>query len=479
MQNTYKNFINGEWIGGTQEKPNINPSKITETVGISFLADNSLVEKAVDGACESQRKWAETGIETRCDILMKIGNEIIARKDELGEVLAKEEGKTLKEGIGEVDRAGRFFQYYSAEAIRNMGEFTDSVRLGVEVEVIREPVGIVLIITPWNFPSALPAWKIAPALAFGNAVIFKPATLTPASACLLVDIIHRAGVPTGVVQMLLGSGSTIGMQLLQNEKIDAVSFTGSLDIGRVVAQESAKHLRPFQLEMGSKNSLLVLDDGNLETAISCAVNGAFFSTGQKCTATSRIIVTEKIYDSFKQKFIEETAKLKVGHALDPDSQIGPCVSEQQLEENRKYLKIAQDEGAKLVFQGKLETIESEGYYFSPVIFDETHSKMRINCEEVFGPITCLIKVKDYEEALLTCNDTNFGLTTSIITSSLKHATHFKRNAQSGCVMVNLPTTGADYHVPFGGAKLSSYGPREQGQYAREFYTKIKTAYLKA
>ena len=404
---------------------------------------------------------------------------LIARKDELGEVLAKEEGKTLKEGIGEVDRAGRFFQYYSAEAIRNMGEFTDSVRLGVEVEVIREPVGIVLIITPWNFPSALPAWKIAPALAFGNAVIFKPATLTPASACLLVDIIHRAGVPTGVVQMLLGSGSTIGMQLLQNEKIDAVSFTGSLDIGRVVAQESAKHLRPFQLEMGSKNSLLVLDDGNLETAISCAVNGAFFSTGQKCTATSRIIVTEKIYDSFKQKFIEETAKLKVGHALDPDSQIGPCVSEQQLEENRKYLKIAQDEGAKLVFQGKLENIESEGYYFSPVIFDETHSKMRINCEEVFGPITCLIKVKDYEEALLTCNDTNFGLTTSIITSSLKHATHFKRNAQSGCVMVNLPTTGADYHVPFGGAKLSSYGPREQGQYAREFYTKIKTAYLKA
>ncbi len=479
MQNIYKNFVNGEWIGGTQEKPNINPSKITETIGISLLADSSLVEKAVEGACEAQPKWEATNIEARCDILLKVGNEIISRKEELGEILAKEEGKTLKEGIGEVDRAGRFFQYYSAEALRNIGDFADSVRNGVEIEVIRSAVGVALLISPWNFPSAIPAWKIAPALAFGNSFILKPAGLTPASAHILMDIIHRAGVPAGAAQMLLGAGSTVGNQLLQNEKIDAVSFTGSLDTGRIIAKESAAHLRPFQLEMGSKNALVVLDDGNLENAVACAISGAFFSTGQKCTATSRIIVTEKIYDSFKKKFIEEAAKIKVGDALAPDSQMGPCVSEQQLEKNNEYLKIAQDEGAKLVFQGKLENLESKGYYFSPVIFDETHSEMRINREEVFGPITCLIKVKNYEEALQACNHTHFGLTTSIITSSLKYATHFKRNAQAGCVMVNLPTTGADYHVPFGGAKLSSYGPREQGQYAREFYTKIKTAYLKA
>ena len=383
MQNTYKNFINGEWVGGTQEVQNINPSNTEEILGLSLLADGSQVEDMITAAHLAQANWETTNIELRCDILLKIGNEIIQRKEELGEILAKEEGKTLKEGIGEVDRAGRFFQYYSAEAIRNIGDFADSVRSGVEVEVLRPPVGVVLAITPWNFPSALPAWKIAPALAFGNSVIFKPAVLTPASACILVDIIQKAGVPAGVIQLILGAGRTIGNQLLQSEKIDAVSFTGSLEIGRVVAKESVKHLRPFQLEMGSKNALVVLDDCNLENAVACAVNGAFFSTGQKCTATSRIIVTDKIYDSFKEKLIAAAAKLKVGHALSPDSHIGPCVSEQQLEKNKKYLKIAQDEGAKLVFQGELEKMEHNGYYFSPVIFDETHNQMKINQEEVF------------------------------------------------------------------------------------------------
>lgn len=474
----YKNFIAGSWVGGSSEQENINPSNTKEILGKTQLADTNLLQQAVAVAEQSSKEWGISGIETRCEILMKIGNELIKQKKELGKILAEEEGKTLIEAIGEVDRAARFFQYYSAESLRQIGEYADSVRAGVEIEVFRQPVGSVLLITPWNFPCALPAWKIAPAIAFGNSVILKPALLTPASACALVEICHNAGLPAGVLQLILGKGAEVGKQLLQNEKIDAVSFTGSLNTGRIVAQESVAFLRRFQLEMGSKNALVVLDDADLDTAVASAVNGSFFGTGQKCTASSRIIVCENIYNAFLEKFVEQTKQLKIGHALDPNSQIGPCVSRQQLEKNHEYVKIAKEEGARLVFQGDLPKTEHDGYYFSPVIFDETKNNMRINCEEIFGPITCLQRAKNYEEALALCNDTKFGLTAGIITSSLKYASHFKKNAQAGCVMVNLPTAGTDYHVPFGGTKLSSFGPREQGKYAIEFYTKVKTAYIK-
>ena len=475
----FSSFVNGEWARGGDEVANINPSDIRETVGVARMADAKLATQAVGGARAAQPQWAAAGIESRCDILKKIGDELIARKDELGELLAREEGKTRGEGIGEVDRAGRFFHYFSGEALRNIGDFVDSVRGGVEVEVMRQPLGVVAVITPWNFPSALPAWKIAPALAFGNAVVFKPAALTPASACALVEVCHNAGVPAGVVQLLLGAGREVGAALLQNADVDAVSFTGSLPTGRVVAEESAKHLRRFQLEMGSKNALVIAEDADLDAAAACAVNGAFFGTGQKCTASSRIIVCDAVYESFRDKFVAATRALKVGHALAADTNIGPCVSEQQMQKNARYVESAQAEGAKLLYRGELGAMAHEGYYFAPVIFDETHNDMAINREEVFGPITCLLRAADYEDALRLCNDSAYGLTAGIVTASLKYAAHFKRHAQAGCVMVNLPTAGTDYHVPFGGTKLSSFGPREQGQYAIEFYTKIKTAYIKA
>ncbi len=474
----YKNFVNGAWVGGSERLININPSDIQNPLGTALLADDACIARAVAGAQAGQRAWAACGIEARSDVLMRIGNELIEKKQEIGTLISLEEGKPLAEGVGEVDCAGRFFQYFAAEALRNLGNFADSVRAGVEIEVLREPVGTVLIITPWNFPVALPAWKIAPALAFGNSVVFKPAPTTPASACALAAIIERAGLPEGAFQMVLGDAKA-GQALLRNEAINAVSFTGSLPTGRIVAQESSAFLRPFQLEMGSKNALLVLDDADMDVALACAVNGAFGGTGQKCTASSRIIVTAGVYDAFLEKFAEASSRLKIGHALEAGINLGPCASEAQLANNNKYMNIARDEGATLFYQGELPKVEKEGYYFSPVIFTNTNNAMRINREEIFGPITCVMKVRDYAEGLEICNDTDYGLTAGIVTRSLQHATHFKRNARSGCVMVNLPTAGTDYHVPFGGTKNSSFGPREQGTYAIEFYTKVKTAYIRS
>ncbi len=474
----YHNLINGEWVQGSNVLANINPSDVRDEIGTISLADEAMVNEAVEAAHEAQKTWGAKGIEARSEALTKIGNALIDQKQLLGELLAREEGKTIAEGVGEVDRAGKFFHYYAAEALRQIGDFADSVRPGVEIEVIREPVGVVLAITPWNFPMALPAWKIAPALAFGNSVILKPANLTPGCAVALAKIIEQAGVPKGVFQLILGQGKTVGQTLLDHNGIHAVTFTGSLATGRTVAACSAAQLKRYQLEMGSKNALIILDDANIDNAVACAVNGAFSSTGQKCTASSRIIVTKGVHDQFVEKFIQQSRTLKVGHALAKDTNIGPCVSETQLKTNQRYRQMALDEGAQMAFEGAVN-VDTEGHYFAPIIFTGTHNEMQVNREEIFGPITCLQQVDDYETALGLCNDTDFGLTAGIVTDSLKYATHFKRHAQSGCIMVNLPTAGTDYHVPFGGTKLSSSGPREQGQYAIEFYTKIKTAYIKA
>ena len=479
MQKKYQNFIGSSWLSGPEIKVNINPSDCRQVLGELHGADTALAEAAVAGAKAAQREWASAPLEQRADVLMQVGKALIERKQQLGELLASEEGKTLPEAVGEAERAGRFFQYYAGEAWRQMGDFADSVRLGVEVEVIREAVGTVLVITPWNFPLALPAWKIAPALAFGNSVVFKPAELTPGCACALVEILQECGLPDGVVQLVLGSGRTIGQQLIEHKDVDAISFTGSLNVGKAIAAASSARLCAFQLEMGSKNALVVADDADLDLAAACAVNGAFGSTGQKCTASSRILVQAGVYDEFLAKFIAASAALKVGPALAPDSNIGPCVSAEQLRSNQNYFELAKAEGAELVYQGELPTGVPEGYYCAPAIFANTSNTMRINREEMFAPITCLQTFTDLEQALAICNDSEFGLTAGIMTRSLARAHYFKRQVQSGCVMVNLATAGTDYHVPFGGVKMSSFGPREQGKHAIDFYTKVKTVYTSA
>jgi aldehyde dehydrogenase (NAD+) len=477
MSQVQKNYIAGQWVDGESTINNINPSNHSEVVGQFTQASPGQVDQAIASARVAQVQWQATGLEAKQRVLQAIGDEMIARCDELGEMLSREEGKPRAEGRGEVYRAGQFFQYYAAEVLRQMGETADSVRPGVEIDVRREPMGVVTVISPWNFPTATASWKIAPALAFGNAVIWKPANLTPASAVLLTEIIAKQDIPAGLFNLVMGSGASVGERLINSEDIDAITFTGSLAVGKRVAVAAAGNLTKFQLEMGSKNALVVLDDADLDNAADCAVNGAFGSSGQKCTASSRLIVTAGVHDEFVAKVQERMAKLKVGGALEEGVTIGPAVDAKQYAQNKEYFKLAQDEGADLVCGGEFD--DSKGYFMTPALFINTTNQMRINIDEAFAPLACVIKVADYDEALATLNDTQYGLTGGICTTSLKYATHFKRHAKTGCVMINLPTAGTDYHVPFGGRKNSSFGSREQGKYAQEFYTEVKTTYMKA
>ena len=475
----FSNYINGQWVDGASSIINISPADTSDIIGHYAQADKAQTEAAIDAAIQGQLAWQESGLEQRYSVLMAIGDELIDRKDELGKLLAREEGKTLAEGVGETYRSGQFFHYYAAEVLRQMGETADSVRPGVEIETRREPVGVVGIITPWNFPTATGAWKIAPALAFGNSIVFKPANQVPASAWALTEIISRQGLPAGTFNLVMGPGAQVGDVLIHSTKINALTFTGSLETGRKVAAATAVNLVKCQLEMGSKNALIVLDDADLDNAVECAVGGAYGGTGQKCTASSRLIVTAGIHDLFVEKVIARMKKLVVGHPLKEGVHIGAVADARQMEQNLNYLAIAKEEGGKLVYGGDVLTEETDGYYMRPALFTETTNDMTINRDEAFAPIACVIKVQDYEEALATLNDTNFGLTGGICTTSLKYATDFKRRAKTGCVMINLPTAGTDYHVPFGGRKDSSFGSREQGTYAKEFYTIVKTTYIRA
>lgn len=480
MSQSFALYIGGEWVKGEQPAlPNLNPSDLGDIIGHYDQASAGQVLQAIEAAREGQKAWAETGLEHRYGVLMAIGNELIARKDELGELLAREEGKPLAEGKGEVYRSGQFFHYYAAEVLRQIDDRVASVRPGVEIETRREPLGVVGVISPWNFPMATAVWKIAPALAFGNAVIFKPANLVPASAWALTEIISRQGLPAGTYNLINGSGREAGEALITSPRVQAITFTGSLEVGRRVASATAANLVKCQLEMGSKNALIVLDDADLDVAVDAAFAGAYSGSGQKCTASSRLIVTDAVHDEFVAKLTEKLAGATVGPALADGTVIGPIASESQLAANRRWVDIALQEGARLAFGGEDVSVAAEGYYMQPVLFTETTNQMAINRDEVFGPVACVIRVPDYEAALATLNDTNYGLTAGVITRSLRWATDFKARAETGCVMVNLATAGTDYHVPFGGRKDSSFGPREQGRYAREFYTVVKTCYTKA
>ena len=473
------NFIAGEWLRATQAAEDINPSNTADVVGLFARADAKATGEAIEAAREVFPAWSRSGIQQRHDILKRIGDEILARKDELGRLLAREEGKTLAEGVGEAARAGQIFLFFAGECVRLAGEKLASVRLGIDIEITREPLGVVGVITPWNFPIAIPAWKIAPALAYGNCVVFKPADLVPGTAHALSKIIAGSGTPPGVFNLVMGRGSVVGKALLEHPDVAAVSFTGSVATGRSIAAECVAGMKKFQLEMGGKNPLVVLDDADLGIAVECAANGAFFSTGQRCTASSRLIVTEGIHDRFVRALTDRMRSLVIGDALAPGTQIGPAVDQSQLEQDLRYVDIGRKEGAKLVAGGDRLSRDAPGFYVAPALFTDVRNDMRIAREEIFGPVAAVIRARDYETALAIANDTPFGLCAGICTTSLKHATHFKRNAEAGMVMVNLPTAGVDYHAPFGGRKGSSYGPREQGRYAAEFYTTVKTAYTLA
>jgi len=475
----HKNWIAGEWIGSANIQQNINPSDLSDIVGEYVRASQEDVRTAIDAAHHAWPAWSLSTPQQRFDALDRIGTEILARKDELGELLAREEGKTLPEGIGEVARAGQIFKFFAGETLRQTGDIQASVRPGIQVEVTREAVGVVGIITPWNFPIAIPAWKIAPALAYGNCVVFKPADLVPGSAWALAEIISRSGLPAGVFNLVMGRGSVVGAALIEDPRVSAITFTGSVETGRQILLQTAERQKKAQLELGGKNPLVVLNDADFETALNCAIQGAFYSTGQRCTASSRLIVERGIYDRFTQTLAERVGALRVGHALAADTQIGPVADASQLQQDQDYVSLGQQEGATLLCGGQRLERDTEGYYFSPAVLADATNDMRVSREEIFGPVATVIRADDYDHALALANDTEFGLSSGICTQSLRHATHFKRASQAGMVMVNVPTAGVDYHVPFGGRKGSSHGPREQGRYAQEFFTVVKTAYTQA
>ncbi|HCL64749.1 MAG TPA: aldehyde dehydrogenase family protein [Rhizobium sp.] len=474
----HKNLIAGEWTGENAIE-NRSPSDTNDVVGLYAQGTPDDMKAAIAAAKAAFPAWSRSGILERHAVLRKASDEIMARKDELGSLLAREEGKTLPEAIGETVRAAQIFDFFAGECLRLAGESLPSVRPNISVEITREPIGPIGLITPWNFPIAIPAWKIAPALCYGNTVVFKPAELVPGCAWAIADILDRAGLPKGVLNLVMGKGSVVGQTMLDSSDLAGISFTGSVGTGKRVAMASIEHGRKFQLEMGGKNPFVILDDADLTIAVEASLNSCFFSTGQRCTASSRLIVTEGIHDRFVAALTERLKSVTVDNALKAGTHIGPVVDERQLAQDMTYIEIGRSEGANLVFGGERLNRETPGFYLQPALFTEANNQMRISREEIFGPVASVIRVKDYEEALNVANDTPFGLSSGIATTSLKHATHFRRNAEAGMVMVNLPTAGVDFHVPFGGRKASSFGPREQGRYAAEFFTTVKTQYTLA
>ncbi|MCC6947294.1 MAG: aldehyde dehydrogenase family protein [Bradyrhizobiaceae bacterium] len=472
------NLIAGQWTKSQHYAERRSPSDLADVIAGYALGTADDVDAAVEAAQSAFPSWSRMSLWERAQILDRAGDSILRRKDELAQLLAREEGKILPEALAEVIRGGQIFKFFAGEALRIGGESIASVRFGVDVEIRREPLGVVGLITPWNFPVAIPAWKVAPALAYGNCVILKPAGNVPGCAWELANILVEAGTPAGTFSLIMGGGGIVGDAIINHPGVAAVSFTGSVKIGKGIALRAAELGKKIQLEMGGKNPLVVAGDAELAKAVACAVNGAFFSTGQRCTASSRIIVVESLYDAFVDEFLRAARELRVGHALDPKTKMGPVVDEKQLASNMAYIELAKKEGCEVV-GGELLKRETDGFYQEPAIFLRANNKMRSSREEIFGPCASVIRVADFDEAVEVANDTPFGLSAGICTTSLKLAQEFKHRAEAGMVMINLPTAGVDFHVPFGGKKGSSYGPREQGSYAREFYTSVKTAYVAA
>ena len=469
-------FIGGKEVSAATPLESLNPSNTNEVIATFPEGTAEDVNAAVEAARKAQPAWAAASPEVRADVLDKAGSLILERKDVIGRLLAREEGKTLPEAIGETARAGRILKYFAGEALRRHGQNLESTRPGVEVQTYREAVGVFGLIAPWNFPIAIPAWKLAPALAFGNTVVLKPANPTPATAHALISVLHEAGAPAGVVNMVLGRGN-VGDAIAKHPDVNGISFTGSQTVGAKVALAAVSRQARVQMEMGGKNPLVVMDDAEFDRAVQIAVDGGYFATGQRCTASSRVFVQEGVYDKFIAAVAERAKALKVGDALDPATQMGPAVTDVQLKGNLDYVGIALKQGGRLLAGGAEGLkLANPGHYMSPTLIVDTKASDTINQEEVFGPVVSVVKFKTYDEALELCNAGNFGLSAGIVTTSLKYARHFQRNVKAGMVMINLPTAGVDYHVPFGGTRGSSYGPREQGFAAVEFYTTIKTAY---
>lgn len=474
---SHRNFIAGEWREASAVATARSPASPADVIGEYAMASPSDVREAADAARHAFQVSASWGVQARADALQTVAAELLASRAAFASMIAREVGKPLREAELELVRAANIFRYFAGECVRLRGTWMESVRGSVSVQIRHEPLGVVALITPWNFPIAIPAWKIAPALAYGNAVVFKPAELGCACAWALTEVLSRAGIPAGLFNLVMGTGADAGAELASRADIDALSFTGSRLVGERLRIVAAGRGLPLQLEMGGKNALVVMEDADLDLAARCAVDGAYGFAGQRCTASSRLIVCRSVAQPLVERLVAGIAALQVGDPLRAETNFGPVVSDAQLWKSQFYTKLGVEEGAGLLLGGTpLPERDRGGFYFAPTLLTSTTSTMRINREEIFGPIATILEVRDFEHALEVTNDSDYGLVAGICTRSLMYAERFQRAARVGMTMLNLPTAGVDYHVPFGGARASSYGPREQGAEARFFYTRSKTCY---
>ncbi len=482
MSELFRNYVGGQWVECQSRKtfPNINPANTGEIVGNFQASSAEDVQAACDAAAKAFPAWNAMVAPRRGEYFFKAAELLERRLAKLGEEMTREEGKTLPEAKGEVKRAINIFRYFGGEGARQFSYQIPSERDNVFCYTLRKSLGVVALITPWNFPSAIPAWKLAPALVAGNTVVIKPASLAPLSGYRIVEALHEAGIPAGVLNYVTGPGGEVGNALVEHPAVRAVSFTGSCEVGNALYEKATRRKVRVQLEMGGKNPTIVLKDADLDYAADVLVNGAFFSTGQKCTACSRAIVERAIYEPLVEKLVAKTRKLKVGNGLEAGIDIGPAVDAAQLSTDLKYIEIGQTQGAKLVCGGKRLTggIYDQGFFVEPTIFTGVTPEMRIAQEEVFGPVLGLMVAEDFEDAMRLANGVKFGLSASIVSRDLTRVYQFINRIEAGLITVNLPTAGVEYQLPFGGTKESSFGMREQGPAALDFYTETRTVYMK-
>ena len=476
---TYPNYINGQWEDAGSTFENLNPADTSDCVGLFCKGTSSDVDRAAAAAQAAFPAWAAMPAPARGAYLYKVADILEGNLDELAREMTREEGKTVPEAKGETLRSINIFRYFAGEGSRLEGMQVPSERDRVFMYAVRRPLGVVSQINPWNFPSAIPAWKLAPALVASNTVLVKPATAAPLSAWRIAEACHKAGIPPGVVNLICGSGSEVGTAMVKADPVKAVSFTGSVPVGRIVhSQASARRIR-VQLEMGGKNPTIVLADADLDLAVGNTINAAMFSTGQKCTATSRVIVEDSIHDEFLARTVQAARDLVVGNGLEEGVHVGPAIDAAQLATNDRYCRIAEGEGAVLECGGHAlrEGAHAKGFFFEPTVFSGVTEDMRIAQEEVFGPVLGVLRGKDFEDCLRIANNTEFGLSSSIQTRDVSKIFDYVNRIEAGLITVNLPSAGVEYQLPFGGSKASSFGPKEQGPVALDFYTDYKTIYL--
>ncbi|MFM0201158.1 aldehyde dehydrogenase family protein [Paraburkholderia fungorum] len=467
----FRHYINGGWETGATTGVSLNPSDLDEPVGDYVRADARQTDTAIEAAGAAFREWSVASAQRRSDALDAIGSEMLARRDELARLVAREIGRTLPEALAEATRAGQIFKFFAAEALRVFSESAASARAGIEIDVTREPLGVIGIIAPWSAPLALAAAKIGAALAHGNCVVFKPAESTPACAAALASIVSRAGLPAGVFNLVMGSGRQVGARIAAHPSVAAISFTGSAETGTRVLQAAAARQARVQLEFGGKNPFVVLSDADFEGAVDAALSSAYGFAGQRGTAASRLIVERAVFEPFIDALQTKLARLSVDHALKHGTDIGPLANAAQLQRNLDYVRVGQQEGAQLLRGGRQLERATRGYFFEPALF-VAEPEHRIAREEIFGPLAVVLKADDYDHALHLANDTAYGLCAGICTRSLSHARHFRRHVQCGLVTINLPTTAVEHHTPSGARKASAYGVTDAA-----FWTAVKTAYV--